>query len=345
MEAFRRGGRQGGQAGRAFPGEASWRWHVQLARERAISPLRAAVFAVTCIAWLSMPAPSRASSHSVATVALIALAFVVIDLFAVFRASRLIARAPWVSVAMDFALITSWLEVTKSAGSPFAALAFLGALGAPLRLSRPAALFASTAYGVMLLVQAGAQHWYDAVCVFLTGIAMTLWTSTANRERRAGLRDDLTGCFSREYANFRLADLYARSAFPLSVAIVDLDGFKQINDTFGHAAGDALLVQAVRAISGAIRHGDLLARSGGDEFVLVLPRADAQLTYSVAERVRRGIERTRYRLQSKIPVRVTASIGAAIAADPSVSLHELIAQADERLYAAKQAGRNRVNVG
>jgi len=137
--------------------------------------------------------------------------------------------------------------------------------------------------------------------------------------------------------------VYEQDAFPLALAIIDLDKFKNINDTFGHPAGDAILVQTVRAITAAIRQGDLLARSGGDEFMLILPRTNAEGARAIAERVRSGIELTRFRHRRELPpVRLSASIGVAVAADARIDRVDLIKRADDYLYVAKENGRNRV---
>lgn len=326
-----------------FPGEASWQWHVQLKIERILAPLRIAILAVTASAWALSAHPAHSAPVLARIVLVVACAYALADVALIYRFPRIISKRPWASSVLDAAFIATWIYATGGASSPFLVLAALGAVSAPLRNAPGFSFAICTVYGIAVLAIAGLSHWFDALYVLAVGWGLTIWTAVTYRERRNSLRDDLTGSFSREYANFRLSDVYEQDAFPLAVAIIDLDKFKSINDTFGHPAGDAVLVQTVRAISAAIRQGDLLARSGGDEFVLILPRTDAQSAKAIAERVRSGIELTRFRHRRDLPpVRLTASIGIAVAEDARTDRADLIKRADEYLYVAKENGRNRV---
>jgi len=313
--------------------------------ERIVSPIRIVVTASTAIAWLTIARPPDVHPHVAAIILGIAAAAAVVDLYLVYGPSHLIARWPWGSTILDVGIISSWIVASGGAQSPFVALAFVGLTAAIMRNPPLISLPVTAVYAFVVLICAGAAHWYIAAYVFGVGAGLTVWTAVAYRDRRASLRDDLTGSFTRDYADFRLGDLYRQSAFPIALAVIDLDGFKGVNDSFGHPAGDGVLVQAVRSIATAIRQGDLLARSGGDEFMLILPRTDADAAVAIAERVRVGIEVALFRHRRDLPpVRLTASIGVAVADDLSVDRASLISRADERLYAAKQAGRNRVAI-
>jgi diguanylate cyclase (GGDEF)-like protein len=326
-----------------FPGEAAWVWHNQIRIQRLISPLRTAALLLTAVHWFLTPHPAGSDSDDAGAVVVGATLYLIADFALVFRWPSAIRELPWGSSLLDFVLLTAWLYVTGGANSPYADLAFLGVVSATISLSWRLAAVSTVAYVVLYVVVMGGVHWLDAAYLAACGSALTFWTATTQHDRRNSLRDDLTGSFTREYATFRLNDVYDRDAFPVAVAVVDLDGFKHINDTFGHPAGDAVLIQAVRVISSAIRQGDLLARSGGDEFLLVLPRTSANTAKAIAERVRTGVGNTRFRLRRELPpVRLTASIGVAVADHAGVDRAALINTADQRLYDAKESGRNKV---
>jgi diguanylate cyclase (GGDEF)-like protein/PAS domain S-box-containing protein len=157
--------------------------------------------------------------------------------------------------------------------------------------------------------------------------------------------DGLTGVNNRRYL-FELAehefDVAIRYQQPLSVIMFDLDHFKQINDTFGHASGDKMLKLVIQTACAQLRDVDLIGRYGGEEFVIVLPVTKAQQAYLLAERIRTNVEALHVDTDTS-PATVTLSIGIAeiIHAPQDESVDELIHRADEAMYAAKQAGRNR----
>lgn len=158
---------------------------------------------------------------------------------------------------------------------------------------------------------------------------------------REAIRDGMTGCFSHK-SGAELLDLQyiiaTRSGTPLSVAFIDLDHFKQVNDQFGHDAGDQVLINAVNAIRGHLRTGDILIRWGGEEFVLVLPNTNAAQALTALTRVRNaGLG---MRPDGKP---VTASIGIAERQqDGTEGWRELVEVADTRMYQAKKSGRDRI---
>jgi two-component system cell cycle response regulator len=140
----------------------------------------------------------------------------------------------------------------------------------------------------------------------------------------------------------REIDRAQREKSPLSVVMGDLDHFKQINDTFGHLAGDAVLCEAVRRMKASIRSYDSLGRYGGEEFLLILPGCEAAAAERLAERMRLEIERQPLAWQTG-PVPITASFGVtSLTAGVSVSAETMLRAADAALYQAKQQGRNRV---
>jgi diguanylate cyclase (GGDEF)-like protein len=165
----------------------------------------------------------------------------------------------------------------------------------------------------------------------------------AEVERLATL-DEVTGVANRR----RLFELGQREFerarrydTPLSAILLDLDHFKQINDTYGHHAGDRVLAGIAAAIQASVRQIDLFGRYGGEEFVLLLPDSPLPAAVEVAERLRALVENLRFDT-ARGELRVTVSLGVAQLAHGIPALPTLIDRADQAMYAAKQAGRNRV---
>jgi diguanylate cyclase (GGDEF)-like protein len=140
----------------------------------------------------------------------------------------------------------------------------------------------------------------------------------------------------------RLFDIAARHDRPLSLAMIDIDHFKNVNDTFGHRAGDRILCEVSIVIAESVRSSDVLARYGGEEFALVLPETPVESATLIAERVRTAVESAVIREQlQRVPV--TISIGLAAIPSPEIDTPgRLVEAADRALYLAKSRGRNRV---
>jgi diguanylate cyclase (GGDEF)-like protein len=158
---------------------------------------------------------------------------------------------------------------------------------------------------------------------------------------RDAIRDRLTGTFSRHSGEELLQlqfTLSQRAETPLTLAFIDLDRFKKVNDEFGHEAGDQVLIEATRRLRNSLRTGDVLARWGGEEFVLIMPNTEAPQAAAALERVRQS------GLGAQPDGRpMTASIGIAERVrDGASGWHDLVEIADRRMYAAKHAGRNRI---
>src|SRR4051794_40209139 len=152
------------------------------------------------------------------------------------------------------------------------------------------------------------------------------------------LREDaLTGLSNRRAILTQLAGMVSasrRHGHPLSIAVLDLDHFKRINDTYGHQVGDEVLIAAAHAMGAHMRAEDQLGRLGGEEFLVLAPDSDADAAVHMAERVRAEVT------AAPSPVPVTVSIG--LATWDGESAEEFLQRADEALYAAKQGGRDRV---
>jgi diguanylate cyclase (GGDEF)-like protein len=133
-----------------------------------------------------------------------------------------------------------------------------------------------------------------------------------------------------------------RHRHDLAMVMLDIDHFKEINDTYGHPAGDRVLVNVAQTLARNTRAGDTPARLGGEEFAVLLPNTDKSGAALLAERIRRALERTHCDLAGAACA-VTASVGvASVGPDAPVTLDQLIELADQRLYLAKQGGRNRI---
>jgi diguanylate cyclase (GGDEF)-like protein len=171
------------------------------------------------------------------------------------------------------------------------------------------------------------------------------------RTQALALTDVLTGLPNRRYAIGRLEQelaVAARSSRPLSLLMLDIDHFKGVNDRYGHAAGDAVLVEVAQRLRRAARQTDVVCRIGGEEFVLIAPDTDAHRAAQVAERLREVVAAQPCLLPQGLGLTITLSAGVAqlaprAAARPG-ALDALFARADDALYQAKRAGRDRVVV-
>lgn len=158
------------------------------------------------------------------------------------------------------------------------------------------------------------------------------------------IKDGLTGLYTHRAFQSRLEEEILRSArskVPFSLVMADIDHFKSYNDTFGHQAGDAVLKAVSEAISGGVREIDFAARYGGEEFALVITAAGKDQAAAAAEKIRLALERLTFNFGGKAS-RVTASFGVAEFPAEASAAGQLVRVADERLFRAKQAGRNRV---
>jgi diguanylate cyclase (GGDEF)-like protein len=167
-----------------------------------------------------------------------------------------------------------------------------------------------------------------------------------NRELRAiSIRDALTGAYNRRYLDERLAEAFAlavRQAQPLSVMICDVDDFKQINDTFSHAVGDEVLRVIAGILRQNVRQSDVVARFGGEEFVVLFPFATREQAVAASEKLCRLVmEHPWHTVHPALAVTLSAGVAAA---HGQPNHEKLLSEADRKLYQAKRAGKNRVEV-
>jgi len=179
-----------------------------------------------------------------------------------------------------------------------------------------------------------------------TGVALNNALAHERFQRLAAV-DPLTGAYNRRFGLGRLSEEWARSVrsgSPLGLLTFDLDHFKSVNDTYGHMAGDRVLHDAAATARLVLREGDVLVRTGGEEFLVVLPGAGHEDVQAVGERVRRAIGANMFEI-GDTQFRVTVSLGGAtFPATMAESAEQLTELADQALYAAKNAGRNQLTM-
>lgn len=189
---------------------------------------------------------------------------------------------------------------------------------------------------LLLLPYAALSDYFLRERVARGGLASTL---------DPGLKDPLTGLANRRTMDTLGEKLYRRcdkQDVPCSILMIDIDHFKQINDLYGHPAGDEILRQFARIITGQVRPTDLVVRYGGEEFTVLLPGAALGPAIRLAERIRVSIQAAAFEHESN-SFKITSSIGvAAVYPGDWIDLKELVSRADTNLYRAKRYGRNQV---
>ncbi|PWR04888.1 diguanylate cyclase [Micromonospora acroterricola] len=212
----------------------------------------------------------------------------------------------------------------------------------------------TAALGVLALYdRVGADEFDDDDLVTLRTFAGHAAVAVDNvrvheEAQRLSLTDPLTGLWNYRYLREsirREVERASRFGRMLSVLALDLDRFKDVNDTYGHAAGDTVLAEFSRRVRGEIREVDLAFRQGGEEFVLLLPETDARGAAIVAERLGAAVRETPIAVEAYAgPIVVTVSVGIAVYPDHGSTGREVLEAADDALYAAKAAGRDTYRV-
>ena len=180
--------------------------------------------------------------------------------------------------------------------------------------------------------------------IFAVQVSMLLDTIRAReRIRNLAETDDLTGIWNRRYFRRQLPQEIERSRtfnVPLSLLLFDIDEFKQINDSFGHVIGDVVLSELCGSVRDTLRPTDMIARYGGDEFVVILPHTDIHGASRVAERILTRVQALTIPPDEESAIRCSISIGLAEYQRDDTAA-DLVRRADERLYSSKRAGKNR----
>ncbi|MFA5976055.1 MAG: GGDEF domain-containing protein [Elusimicrobiota bacterium] len=167
------------------------------------------------------------------------------------------------------------------------------------------------------------------------------------RLQEGAIRDNLTGLYTHRFFEERLNEEILRAGryhTEFCLLMMDIDHFKRYNDTYGHAAGDQVLVRVSQVLQQIARPVDLLARYGGEEFVLILPQTDLSQAREIAERIRQSIEGQSFQFgpEATMQEHVTISVGVSGFPQEATIASQLVRVADYRLYQAKEGGRNRV---
>lgn len=169
---------------------------------------------------------------------------------------------------------------------------------------------------------------------------------TELRHRTAAMVDPLTGVANRRAFMLEAAQISRRHSLkpkPAAVLVIDLDHFKSINDRFGHALGDRVLEVFTEVARQSLRASDLFGRLGGEEFAAILPDVNSEIALAMAERMREDFARAAREVEGRA-VSATVSIGIVFCEGPTLEVREMLAQADQALYFAKERGRNRVEI-
>jgi diguanylate cyclase (GGDEF)-like protein len=270
--------------------------------------------------------------------------------FPPFYASQSLRIATMSAVFAAYTVATG-LQFWRGRGQPLPsrmpAIVFLFIHAAACACRIPIAFF-----GGLSAPHLAAGAWFD-VLVFeslihvlaMAILVVSMAKERAEREQRSvASTDELTGAASRRAfladGAVRI-DAAARKSAAASLLLIDLDHFKNINDNFGHEAGDRMLRAFAECAAGVLRPGDLLGRIGGEEFAALLVGLDAEAAIKAAERMRRAVETIEF-AERPAGVQISVSIGVSTAARSERTLGEMLREADRALYRAKSAGRNRV---
>jgi diguanylate cyclase (GGDEF)-like protein len=217
-------------------------------------------------------------------------------------------------------------------------------------------------YGVFFLRR--VEQGIDLIVpvIFFSGAIFVLLASTLSLQTVVDVRrvtmleqesvtDPLTGIFNRRYMDRRLQEEFARAKdynMPFSILLLDVDHFKELNDFYGHQGGDQILVSLTRLILNSTRANDVVARYGGDEFMVIASNTHASNASQLSERIRQAIQSRQFEVTGEsfehVTVHLTISVGVSSYYEGVESIQSLIQCADQAMYQAKREGRNRTVV-
>jgi diguanylate cyclase (GGDEF)-like protein len=238
-------------------------------------------------------------------------------------------RALWIAVIGWFLSMFAMHFGSKAGLLPFASL-----FEASLASSDLAKVAAERAVAAAII--------YIPLAVVMDHL-ISVWRQDERSLFEAAQFDSLTGAYTRGFAMEAMQRALTRArgdGKPFGVLMLDLDHFKRINDAHGHARGDVVLRQTMRAVQSTLRAGDIVGRFGGEEFVILLPAADLKQARGAAERCRAAV--AKMEIPDAPYLSVTASVGVAAFPDDGEDLDALLKASDRAMYMAKASGRNRI---
>ncbi|PRX26643.1 diguanylate cyclase [Orenia metallireducens] len=199
----------------------------------------------------------------------------------------------------------------------------------------------STIYFIMMSIITG-------LLVYHFSNYITVSNSLYKKFKIEATQDFLTGLNNVRSFDNKLNDMITKldkNKEDLSIIILDIDHFKRINDTYGHVAGDYVLKELAKVLSSSCRDLDIVSRTGGEEFCILLPDCPNKKAIAVAERIRTNVEKHQFVLSDQQKINITVSLGITTYPDKTTNLNSIVEEADYALYQAKQTGRNRVCTG
>lgn len=196
-----------------------------------------------------------------------------------------------------------------------------------------------------LIFEWGMLLWVGGIGIVIVDFFLSAWRNRDTDLRSKSYTDELTRLMNRRAVLESLSEEYRRAlrvGYPLSIAVLDLDRFKKINDTYGHPFGDRVLKGVAKELESVGRKNDLAGRYGGEEFIIVFPECNAKVATNILERLRERIENMEFETDQGEKVSVTISAGVAKHETADEDYLQIIARADFALYRAKEFGRNQV---
>lgn len=207
--------------------------------------------------------------------------------------------------------------------------------------------YKSISIGIILLATTGNYNEQLLTNLNIVTRSLSLALHNANvhdQTQKLAALDPLTGIFNRRFGSIRLAEEYSRAIrtdASLGLIMFDIDHFKKVNDTYGHLAGDKVLVNITKVIKSILRKGDIFLRYGGEEFCIILPGASKEDSFKLAEKIRHIVMESKVKY-ADVDIAVTISLGTSSYPEDNTSHdQDLIALADEALYSSKESGRNK----
>ena len=211
-------------------------------------------------------------------------------------------------------------------------------------------LYKQVVLGLIILASSNSYSLgaLNRLTLFVQSLALALHNSLLfERLERLAALDPLTGIYNRRFGMTRLREEFGRTLrinAPLGILMIDIDHFKQVNDTYGHLVGDRILIRLAKIVRSVLREGDILVRYGGEEFIAILPGASRNDVLNVATRLNRKVVETVV-TDGDEEIKVTVSVGGVSYPENDVANEmDLIDKADQALYLAKESGRNCVQL-